>query len=132
MLQDPTGASELLSDTDYQVYIDLEDNVYRAAAGCARAIAAQLASKIDVKAGPVSVKDSQKYEHYISLAKGFEQRAREGGGGATGSGVGGATLTGISLEEIELQQQDSDRYPGVFYRGFDENPPGDTYESTEE
>lgn len=123
LLQDPAGSSEILSTADYAVIIDLESNVYRAAAMAARAIAAKYAAKVDVKAGPVSVSNSDKYKHYIGLAKNFDLRAREGGGVTGDTTPMGPELTGTSIAEIEAQNEDSDRFGSVFRRGMTDNPP---------
>jgi len=125
LLQDPTGAGEKLSAADYATIIALEDNVYRAAATAARAIAAKYAANTDVKAGPVSVANSDKYEHYIDLAKSFDLRAREGGGAATGATPLGPELTGTSVSEMKAVEDDTDRYGSAFRRGMTDNPPTD-------
>lgn len=124
LLQDPTGAGEELSTSDYQAIIGIETNVYRAAAVACRAIAAKYSTKTKVKAGPVTVENQQKAENYRKLADAYEQQAREGGGGG---GVGSAIeLTGTSVSEIDSNNEDSDRYAGVFSRGLHDNPSGGT------
>jgi hypothetical protein len=126
LLQDPSGAAEKLSTADYSTIIALEDNVYRAAALGARAIAAKYAAKTDVKAGPVSVANSDKYEHYIGLAMCFDLWAGVGGG-ATGDVTPlGPELTGVSVSGIEAANDDADRYGSAFRRGMTDNPPTDT------
>jgi hypothetical protein len=125
LLQDPSGAGEKLSTADYSTIIALESNVYRAAAAGARMIAAKYAAKTDVKAGPVSVANSDKYEHYIDLAKSFDQRAREGGGVTGDVTPLGPELTGVSTSEMEAVEDDGDRYGSAFRRGMTDNPPTD-------
>lgn len=118
ILNDPSGASEVLSDAQYQTVIDIEDNVYRALATSARMLASYYGTKIDITAGPVKIKNTQKFEHYEALAKSFDNRAREGGGNGTGGlGVGGPEITGTSNSEMKSVREDSDRYDSEFYRG---------------
>jgi hypothetical protein len=132
LLQDPAGVGEKLSSADYLVIIGLEDNVYRAAATAARALAAKYATKVDVKAGPVEIANSDKSEHYFELAKSFDLRA-EGGGGTGADGVLlGPELTGTVVSEIEAQREDTDRYQSAFYRGMTDNPPTDSLVEAEE
>jgi hypothetical protein len=128
LVQDPAGADEKLATADYTVIIDLESNVYRAAAMAARAIAAKYAAKVDVKAGPVAVSNSDKYDHYIDLAKSFDQRAREGGGADAGSVPLGPELTGTSVSEMEAEDEEADRYGSAFKRGMTDNPPSDEFD----
>ena len=122
MLQDPSGASEILATTDYDVIIAIEDdNVYRAAAMAARMIAATFAQKIKVAAGSIKADLDEKYQHYIDLAKNWDFRAREGGGGS--GDEFSPQLTGVSLAEIETVRDDTDRPPSSFEMGFQDNPP---------
>jgi hypothetical protein len=126
LVQDSEGTSQILEDEDYESIIAIEENTYRAAALAARTLAAKYAQKVDVSAGPVAVKNTQKYEHYADLAKDYDQRAREGGGeggGGVGAGAGAPQLTGTSIDEMDSQNEDEDRYSGNFQRGMNDNPP---------
>jgi hypothetical protein len=133
LVQDPEGSTALLSDDDLDEILAIEPNVYRAAATAARLLAAQYAAKVKVTAGPVSVENQQAYEHYANLAKAYDQRAREGGGGlgVTGSGVGGPALSGVSASEVETQREDTDRIEPAFRRGLTDNV-SDTFDETVE
>jgi len=122
LVNDPTPDS-IFEDPHYQLIIDIEDNVYRAAATAAKTLAAYFAEKVKVTAGPVKIENQQKFEHYEALADSYDQRAREGGGSGAGLSVGAPVITGISLSEIEAAEEDEDRYSSVFYRGLDKNPP---------
>lgn len=122
LVADPkiTGGTEIFPDTHYETIISLNDNVYRAAADAARTLAFYFADKTKVQAGPVAVENQQKAERYQSLAREYDQRAREGGGGS-GSGEGETVpgqvaITGISISEMDSVRSDSDRYSSVFYR----------------
>jgi hypothetical protein len=136
LVNDPAGPEQIFDDPHYQAIIDIEENVYRAAATAAKTLAANYAAKVKITAGPVSVENQQKYEHYADLAKAYDQRAREGGGGDGGGGVGigaGAPqLTGTSHAEIDALNEDADRYASVFRRGVTDNPPTVDNEFTEE
>jgi hypothetical protein len=126
LVDDPSGVDQIFDDAHYTTILGIEENVYRAAATAARTLAAHYAAKTEVKAGPVAVKNQQKFEHYSKLARSFDQRAREGGGeegGGVGAGAGAPQLTGTSKDAIDSLNSDSDRYGGVFRRGIDENPP---------
>ncbi len=126
ILNDPSGASEVLSDAQYQTVIDIEDNVYRALATSARMLASFYATKINITAGPVKVENTQKFEHYNELGKRYDNRAREGGGNTDGVGSGGASapiVTGTSISEMDSVREDEDRFGSVFERGMNDNPP---------
>lgn len=126
LVDDPAGASQIFDDAHYTTILGIEDNVYRAAATAARTLAAHYAAKTKVKAGPVAVENQQKFEHYSELAKGYDQRAREGGGeggGGVGAGAGAPQLTGTSIDTMESLNDDDDRFAGVFRRGMNDNPP---------
>jgi hypothetical protein len=123
LVNDPSGTDEIFDDDHYQTIIDIETNVYRAAATSAKTLAAYYAAKVNVTAGPVKIENTQKFEHYDALADSYDQRAREGGG--TEAGVGAPAVTGVSHSEIDAANEDTDRYQGKFYRGMDDYPKGD-------
>lgn len=137
LVADPptVGGTEIFPDTHYQTIIDIEDNVYWAAATAANTLAAYFAKKADVEAGPVKIKLDHKFQHYKDLADQYSQRAREGGGssgGTLGVGAGLPALTGTSYDDIDNNNADEDRYPSVFSRGMDDNPGSlDTEEETQ-
>lgn len=127
LVQD-NGTTYLLEDPSYLEIIDLEVNTYRAAAVISRMIAAKYAGKVKVTAGPVSVENQQKFEHYTALAKAFDQQAREGGGGegagSLGAGAGAPGLTGVSESEMQAVREDTDRPESAFKMNLTENPVG--------
>ncbi|MCP4161574.1 MAG: hypothetical protein GY760_15990 [Deltaproteobacteria bacterium] len=124
LVQDTTG---LLTDDDYTTIISIESNLYRAAALAARMLAAKYAGKTKLKAGPVTIEAQQKYEHYIDLAQKYDNRASSGGGGGNGSGseFACATVTGISIDEMNIVDSDTDRFPSTVRKGQFNNPPYD-------
>jgi len=123
LVSDYAGASQILDDTAYQVFVDLETNEYRAAAIAAVALSAYFAQKVSTTVGQVKVENQQKAEAYSRLADKYSQRAREGGGSSgSGVGVGAPGITGISIADMESACEDDDRYSSAFVRGMDDNP----------
>lgn len=122
LIQD-TGLTPIMADEDIEAIISIEDNVYRAASACCRAMAAYFAKKVSLTIDVIKIENTQKFEHFVALAKFYDQRAREGGGyagvGAIGTGV---LLTGVSTSEIETVIADVDRVDSVFYTGMTDNP----------
>lgn len=117
----------LLEDEQYQQIIDLgESNAYRAAAVACRQLAALFSSKVDLKAGPVSLSNSQKAKSYLDLALQYEQMADNGygddGTGTPAAGFLGVLLSGVSIDEMDAVASDADRPESVFVKGQDNNP----------
>lgn len=121
-LVDDPEPTPIFNDPHYQVIIDIESNVYRAAATAAKTLAAHFAGKVAVTAGPVKIANQQKFEHYNTLANSYDQRAREGGGSGADEAAMAPGLTGVSYSEIDANNEDLDRYAGTFSRGMDDNP----------
>jgi len=121
LVSDPEGTDQIFANAHYQLIIDLEENVYRAAATACKTLAAYFAEKVKVTAGPVEIENQQKFEHYNDLADSYDQRAREGGGSGSGLSVGAPSVTGISISEIEAARENDDRYDSAFARGMDSN-----------
>jgi hypothetical protein len=120
LVNDPAGVTEYLSTTEYAAIMAMETNEYRAAALSARAIAAQLATKVDMSVGTIKASFSQKYEQYMELAAKYDFRAREGGG--TAAVMGAPIITGVSLSDMETDDLDTDRFPSKFKVGMFTNP----------
>lgn len=130
LVSDPAGVGQIFDDAHYQIIIDIEDNVYRAAATAAKTLSAYYAKKVSVTAGPVKVECQQKADQYLELADSYDQRAREGGGSGAGTAAMAPGLTGVSISDIDSNNEDTDRYGSVFYRGLDDNDSSTT--STED
>lgn len=125
LLQD-IGTPPILEDADYAEIIAIEpNNIYDAAAIAAHSISASFAEKVKFTAGPVSLENEQKFEHYKSLADSYRQLAREGKGGVNGGGgialAGTPVATGISINEMEAVEANTDRFPSKFTIGMDDN-----------
>ena len=123
VLVDDPEPNPIFDDNHYQVIIDIESNVYRAAATAAKTLAAHFAAKVKVTAGPVEIENQQKFEHYDALADSYDQRAREGGGSGADEAAMAPGLAGVSYSEIDANNEDLDRYAGAFSRGMNNNPP---------
>ena len=130
LLLNDNGAVEILSTTEYDLIISIESNVYAAASLGAEAIASTFALKVSVTTGPVKLENQQKFEHYISLAKSYNQKA-DSGKGVDESGISGdgglPILTGAQISDIEAAREDTDRYQETFYRGMNDNPGTSSY-----
>ena len=131
LLLNDNGAVEILSTTDYDLIISIESNVYAAASLGAETIAATYALKVSTTTGPVKLENQQKFEHYMSLAKSYNQKA-DAGKGVDESGITGdeglPILTGAKNSDIAAAREEEDRYQETFYRGMNDNPgtyPGD-------
>lgn len=122
LIQD-TATPPVLADADITAILSVEDNVYRAASACCRALAAYFAKKVSLTIDVIKIENTQKFEHFLALSKFYDQRAREGGGysgaGAVGTGV---LLTGVSVSEIDSVVADTDRVDSTFYVGMNDNP----------
>lgn len=119
----------IVTDIEVATILEVEDNIFRAAAMVARSYAAYFAQKSNADIGPISLDSSSKSEAYLDLAKQLDTRAQQGAGGAeVGVSGGGIVLTGISNSEIESVKEDSDRYDSSFYRGLNDNPSTFDYE----
>ena len=122
LIQD-TGLTPIMADADIEAIISIEENVYRAASACCRALAAYFAKKVSLTIDVIKIENTQKFEHFVALAKFYDQRAREGGGYAGAGIIGtGALLTGVSTSEIDTVIADVDRVDSVFYTGMTDNP----------
>ena len=131
LMNDPAGASQIFDDDAYQLAIDTESNIYRAGAMIARMFASYYAQKVSTTVGPVKLDNDQKYNHYVDLADSFDKRAQTGGG-ASGEIGTGIELTGVSISEMDTQEEDDDRYPSAFKRGMNDNPSAGIDEATED
>lgn len=125
------GTPSLLPDPAYQTILDLgETNAYRAAAVACRQLAALFSSKVDLKAGPVSLSNSQKAKAYRELANQYMLLADQGLGedGDTDPAAGflGVILTGVSINDMDSVASDTDRPASKFTIGVHNNPETET------
>ena len=76
-----TGATSVLADAEVAYFLSLDSNIHIAAAKACRAIAAEYAGAIDYSLGDLSESNSQKYAHWVALAKELEAAVRRGASG---------------------------------------------------
>jgi len=102
------------------------DNVYYAAAWCARSIAAQYSRRVTQNlSGALSADYSDLQDHYTSLAETLEHQGKKTGA------VLGIKAGGISIATVDNVRQDTDRIAPSFRRDRFKNPPsysGDDYD----
>ena len=112
------GDTEIKNDAHYTTIIGLETNEYKAAALAARTLAAHFAQKVATSIGDVKIENQQKSEAYRQLATEYDKQAAQGGGAADPNGLGTPALTGVSIDDMQTQREDSDRYHSAFTRGM--------------
>lgn len=115
-----TGADgdERLTDEEITFALDqVADDVYRAAAICARALAARYARRVDTRFETVESKYSQLRDSYEQLARSLDAQAKKRGG------LGEPLAGGMSKAEKEMVNADADRVKPYFYDDMFANPP---------
>lgn len=126
LVSDIDATDPLLPDPSYQTIIDLgETNAYRAAAVACRQLGALFAPKVDVKATPVQIWNSQKSKAYNDLAIRYDYLADQGLGDTSNGGASTSfapVVTGVNLDEMLNVAEDTARFPSSFTMGMDDNP----------
>lgn len=129
LVSDPPvfGGTPILDDDFYGIIAGMETNLYKAAGNAARGLAAYFAQKVTVTAGPVKIDSSAKCEHYLKIAKQFDDLSKTSGISqpdgsvlAVGATVGPGLVTGVQVSDMDSVEADSDRYNSIFKRGLDE------------
>lgn len=115
LVKDPEIDGQLTND-DIQTYLDINPDVLGASILAASALSAIYAQKVDIKAGPITLKNSQKAKAYTELAKSLRVAAR-----SPGASVLGVVLTGATYSDVDAALADSDRIPSIFYSGVTDN-----------
>jgi hypothetical protein len=123
ILLNDVDAPQIFDDAHYQALIDIDTDVYRAAALAANTFAAYYATRVNMTAGPAKIENTQKFEHYKALANQYNEAARENNSNSL-IGGGAPVITGTSYSKIDAANSDLDRYSSVFKRGMDNNPEG--------
>lgn len=134
---DETGISErinnvrfLIGDTDSSDYAITNDNisfaltqagddVYVAAAICARALAAKYANLVDTKFEGISSDYSNLRDNYYTLAQKLESQAKKYGSKGFGAPIAG----GLTYSDIRGNDQNDDRVQPKFKQDQFANPP---------
>jgi hypothetical protein len=139
---DETGLSErinnvrfLIGDTDSSDYAITNDNVsfaltqagddvYLAAAICARALAGKYATYVDTKVESVSSSYSQLSENYYKLATRLEAQSKKYGS----KGLGVPAAGGLTYTDMDAADEDTDRVKPKFRQDQFAWPPRDPYD----
>ena len=113
---DPAGDTQVLGDSEITFFLEEYDgNLYRAAADAAGAIAAHYASQADVRVGILSSSNSQKRQHFATLAKDLRKRADDRALAAAVPFAGG-----IRVADKELGEENDSLIPPAFTRELHE------------
>ena len=86
------------------------DDVYAAAAVCARAIAAKYSRQVDTRFESVASDYSQRAENYYKLARRLEQQSKKYGK----KGLGMPDAGGLTYTDIDLADENPDRVKPKF------------------
>jgi hypothetical protein len=112
------SGSFLLSEADITFALnEVSGDTYRAAAICARALAARYARRVDTRFETVESKYSQLRDSYEQLARSLDAQAKRRGG------LGEPLAGGMSKAEKETVNADTDRVKPYFYDDMFANPP---------
>lgn len=110
-MQDPSGANQILSATDYSTAISLETNNFRQLSLICRMLAAAFARKVEMTAGSVRMANNQKFQHYMEMSKQYDLRS------TSSSGSPGSLLPvapGILISDIITIESDINTQPASF------------------
>lgn len=105
-----SAATELQTDNEIAFALTQHGNqIYRAAAACARAIRGKFARQVSTSVGDVRVEAQQQFAHYTELAKSLER---------DGARYASATpwMGGVSVADKQSAEADTDRVPPAFSR----------------
>lgn len=107
-----------LSDAEVAFALtQMNNNTYRAAAFCARALSAFYARRVDTRFESIDSKYSQLRDSYERLARNLDSQATKQGG------LGLPVAGGLTKSDVDLATQNTDRLDPYFYDGMFENPP---------
>lgn len=115
-------ATEIKADSAYESIIAIETNEYKAAAMACRMLAGHFSQKVSTTIGQVKMSNQQKAQAYRELATEYDKAALTGSGQADPNSLGTPVVTGTSLDAMDAQRDDTDRYNSAFVRGMHDNP----------
>lgn len=123
---DATSSDDpVLSDAEINFALTTVNNdTFRAAALCCRALAARYATLVDTRFESIDERFSQRQKAYLDLAKRLDAQAKIFGSGGLGFPIAG----GISEGDMETVRADTDRVKPAFTMRMFENPPVDAEE----
>ena len=124
LVGDTDTADQQVTDAEIAFALTQHANERLAAALIARAIAAKYARRADKSVGDLSISYSQLQEHYAALATDLESR----GGLLAGIPYAG----GISKDDAETVEDDTDRVEPMFTIGMHDHPEGVTNNAEDE
>jgi hypothetical protein len=108
-----------LSDAEIAFALDqMNDNIYLAAAFCARALSAAYARRVDTRFETIDSKYSQLRDSYEKLARSLESQGKKQGG------LGLPVAGGLTKSDVETVTDNTDRLDPYFYDGMFENGAG--------
>ena len=116
-LADTSTASAKLSDEEIQAFLDMEPNWVMAASLGARSIAGQFSGKADKSVGKLRIAAGSVAERYDALAEALLREAARRAGVYAG---------GISIDDMETTEADTDRVVPPFEMGQFDNVGGDS------
>lgn len=107
-----------LSDAEIAFALDqMNNNTYRAAAFCARALSAFYARRVDTSFESIDSKYSQLRDSYERLARNLDSQATKQGG------LGLPIAGGLTKSDVDLATQNTDRLDPYFYDSMFNNSP---------
>lgn len=108
LIRDTDQCDQLVQDEEITWLLQVEPNIYRAAAEAARSIAAQFARTADERVGDIAISLSQRSKAMLDIAKQLEMKSAISGGGV------GFYAGGISVSDKLTQTEDDDRVAPAF------------------
>lgn len=116
LIGDTDSNDQLMTDGAIDYALNRYSNdAYRAAALCARQLAAKFAREVDSSLESVRLSASQKHAQYMKLAVEIEKQ------GGISSEIGGF-VDGVSVASVETNREDTDRLSPSFLQGQFNNP----------
>lgn len=107
------------SDDEIDYIESQTDSALLAAAYAARLLATKYARLADTVIGDLEVKHSQRSRRYMDMARELEIQGQT----AAGTNIAAPVVTGISVDEIDSVDQDTDKVGSAFKKGMFNNPP---------
>ena len=114
LIGDVVSCDPQMQDEEIAYFVSSRGTLYGAAAECCRSMAAKFSRSVDQQAGTTKLAYSQMAKAYTVKAIEFETKATLSGAALPYSG-------GISLNDKEMQELNTDRVEPVFSKGMDDN-----------
>jgi hypothetical protein len=115
-----TGTTTQLSDLEIQFALDQAgEDVYAAAAICARAIAARYSRRVKTRFETIETDYSKLSGQFYALARSLDKQSGTYGSRKVGIPIGG----GIEISEVNAAQDDPNRVKPFFSDSMFANPP---------